>query len=88
MVKVSYAEYLTTTGWRIRAWRAKDRAGWRCERCGHDDRPLDTHHLSYARVGDELQEDLIVLCEPCHAEIHGVLLDVIQLRLPFSDTVH
>ena len=86
MVFVTYAEYLTTTGWTYRAWQAKDRAGWVCEVCGSDG-PLQVHHLTYARVGKERDDDLLVLCDECHARQHG-LLDDGQLPLPFRDVVH
>ena len=86
MVFVSYVEYLTTTGWRVRAWNAKAAAGWVCQECGSDG-PLEVHHLNYARVGHERDEDLIVLCDECHARRHG-LLDDDQLLLPYSNKVH
>jgi hypothetical protein len=67
-----------------------DRAGWRCETLGcPSEGPLQTHHLSYARVGKERDDDLIVLCEECHARYHGLVdEDVDQLPLPFHKTVH
>ena len=34
---------------------------------------LEVHHLSYANLGRELPEDLIVLCPQCHAAQHGLL---------------
>jgi 5-methylcytosine-specific restriction endonuclease McrA len=90
MVFVTYAEYLTTTGWRARSWMAMDRAAWRCETPGcASESPLQTHHLSYARLGKERDNDLIVLCEECHARRHGLLDEAVeQLPLPLRDTVH
>lgn len=32
---------------------------------------LDVHHLTYERLGNELPEDLVVLCARCHALRHG-----------------
>jgi len=32
---------------------------------------LDVHHLSYERLGNELPDDLMVLCRDCHDLIHG-----------------
>ena len=34
---------------------------------------LEVHHLSYARLGRELPDDLIVLCPACHAIAHGLV---------------
>jgi 5-methylcytosine-specific restriction endonuclease McrA len=87
MVFVSYLEYLTTTAWRTKAYQAKHRADWRCEYCGRENVALETHHQTYARVGRERPDDLIVLCEECHEQIHKGL-DTDQLRLPFSDLIH
>lgn len=81
MVRVTYAEYLTTQTWKYRALRAKERAGWHCELC-RGDGPLEVHHWTYARVGQERDEDLIVLCEDCHAYEHRDERD--QLCLPFE----
>lgn len=33
---------------------------------------LEVHHLTYARLGRELPDDLIVLCPACHAAAHGL----------------
>jgi len=34
---------------------------------------LEVHHNSYAHVGREAPEDLVVLCGECHATFHGKL---------------
>ena len=36
----------------------------------HKERLFDAHHLSYQRVGCELDEDLACLCKPCHVFFH------------------
>ena len=51
-----------------------------CETCGRTQqshveifgRGLSVHHKSYARLGEELDTDLMALCEPCHAEREGI----------------
>ena len=44
-----------------------------CFKCGCWDIPFQVHHLTYARVGgDELLEDLAIVCVPCHDEIHAL----------------
>lgn len=41
-----------------------------CEECGAVD-VIHVHHLTYKRFGGkERQEDLKVLCEPCHMALH------------------
>ncbi len=41
-------------------------AGGKCEQCGCN-RRLELHHKTYERLGEELPEDLQVLCRQCHA---------------------
>lgn len=83
-VFVSYSEYLTTRQWSITRLEAKERAGWKCQRC-YSLGPLEVHHLTYRRVGRERPSDLVVLCETCHLIEHHDPRP--QLRLPF-DAVH
>ena len=66
--KDKYARYLSSPHWqsvknRIRAARKV------CEACGSS-RSLHVHHGTYAHKGSEWDEDVFLLCEPCHAEVH------------------
>lgn len=71
-----YARYLRTPAWQNRAADCKRRAGYRCEcvvngvRCGSRFR-LHAHHKTYARLGNELPEDLECRCRACHRREHG-----------------
>jgi 5-methylcytosine-specific restriction endonuclease McrA len=57
------------------ARRCKERAGWKCERCGHDNdattgHVLTVHHLD----GDKSNNadwNLAALCQRCHLRIQG-----------------
>lgn len=65
---VNYNKYIQTEEWRQRAEAAKQRVGNRCQLCN---RPsprviLEAHHRTYERLGNELPEDLTVLCRSCH----------------------
>jgi 5-methylcytosine-specific restriction endonuclease McrA len=65
-----YHEYLRSPTWRAIRNGALKNAFFRCERCGRAD-ALEVHHVTYARLGgDELLEDLEVLCETCHYGHH------------------
>lgn len=67
--KVAYARYLQSPEWRKRRERALKRSDYKCQDCGAV-YGLSVHHLTYARVGDEREEDLIVLCKGCHRKRH------------------
>jgi 5-methylcytosine-specific restriction endonuclease McrA len=46
-------------------------AGYRCERCGAADVPLQAHHRHRAADGGENSvANLMMLCENCHRLIH------------------
>jgi 5-methylcytosine-specific restriction endonuclease McrA len=55
--------------WRIIRQAALERDGRRCACCGSKKR-LEVHHLTYERAGHELLEDLVTLCQRCHATQH------------------
>jgi len=64
-VQMTYVQYLRTRRWKAKADGARERANWRCQVCGGE-RPLQVHHNSYDRLGNELASDLIALCAGCH----------------------
>lgn len=66
-----YSIYLKSVAWKRRRNTALQLAGDRCEICKSHNR-LQVHHLSYDRLGDELPTDLLVVCDPCHGEIHRI----------------
>lgn len=61
-----YLSYMRSVSWDLRRRAALEDAGFCCQRCGADDEVLQVHHLTYARLGNELPSDLKVVCEPCH----------------------
>jgi len=67
-----YADYLQTPEWRRRRDRALARALWSCEwpECRSKQR-LEVHHKTYEHLGDELDQELGVLCEAHHRELHA-----------------
>lgn len=65
-----YQEYLQTPEWKTRREQALLRAGHRCQVCNSNNTTLNTHHRTYIRRGNELPEDLIVLCQSCHQLFH------------------
>ena len=65
MRKVNYYEYLASREWRLKRKQKIERAGRWCERC--HERPIENvHHLTYERLGNERQDDLLGVCRACH----------------------
>lgn len=68
---VNYASYLSSHAWKKTARKMREKAGFKCQLCGANDKPLNVHHNSYERLGRERDDDLVVLCEPCHHRFHN-----------------
>ena len=62
--------------WEEIARAVKERAGWRCERCGHPSDPatghtLTVHHLD-GDPGNNEPGNLVALCQRCHLHVQAV----------------
>jgi hypothetical protein len=68
--RFDYKAYLNSKEWKtLRKSLIEERGGY-CERCGSKDKSFHIHHLTYDRIGQELPEDLQVLCKDCHKNEH------------------
>jgi hypothetical protein len=65
-----YAEYRQTQAWRQRCALVRKRERDTCQGCMQAF-GQHVHHLTYARVGDELLTDLVLYCQSCHERAHG-----------------
>ncbi len=64
-----YNRYLSTSEWQVVRGRILNRDNYTCQVCLS--RPAgEVHHLSYDRVGQELDSDLTSVCKECHRELH------------------
>nr|BDD44986.1 hypothetical protein 7 [Spirochaetaceae bacterium] len=68
-----YQEYLESDKWKARRERALERAGQKCQVCASIEK-LEVHHNSYENLGNEKDEDLVVLCGRCH-RLHHIAAD-------------
>lgn len=65
-MKIDYKAYITSPQWKVRS-RLYRNSHPKCELCGCADKfKLQTHHISYANIGNEQDDDLMTLCEDCH----------------------
>jgi len=70
--KAKYAAFMMSAAWKKIRAAAIARANGKCESCGWDDN-LTVHHKTYRRFGgQELPEDLEVLCRTCHERVHAL----------------
>lgn len=86
--KMAYQDYLQTEHWQQTRRGALRRAGYSCQVCSEKAK-LHVHHRTYARLGHELDTDLIVLCAECHELFHanGKLADGGRARLENDGTI-
>jgi hypothetical protein len=69
-LKAIGARYFTTRTWHETRDRILEERGEKCEFCGLEGGFYTVHHVTYDRVAEELDEDLIVLCWACHNLVH------------------
>jgi 5-methylcytosine-specific restriction endonuclease McrA len=72
--RLPYRDYLKSYHWDLVRSAALKRDGNKCSDCGADcaERPLEVHHINYARKGNENLDDLMTLCRECHEERHFI----------------
>jgi hypothetical protein len=68
-LRMTYAEYIASSAWGLRRGQRLEKDEHRCQGCGSED-GLHVHHRTYERLGNELPEDIITVCEICHGFIH------------------
>lgn len=66
-----YARYIKSDRWAKRKVEYYFRHDKVCWRCGSRD-GIHLHHHTYLRLGNELNEDLVPLCPPCHRRVHAL----------------
>jgi hypothetical protein len=68
---LDYNTYIQSQRWRERRKAFFKNHPYRCEGCGRR-KGVELHHLSYERLGSELDEDLVPLCSRrgCHPAAH------------------
>ena len=71
--QLPYEKYLETPHWRFLRRKMLKRAEHKCQRCRAGMVVLHVHHKTYERRGEERLSDLIVLCEKCHSQEHGLV---------------
>jgi hypothetical protein len=68
--KQRYDEYLRSPEWKERRDRIVKRDRGQCQSCTSKSQ-LQVHHMTYERIGNEHDDDLVTVCHACHQRIHG-----------------
>lgn len=80
---LNYDDYIRSAKWRNTSDLMKRYVGYVCQRCKikfHAGQ-LDTHHLTYKRLGREKLTDLAVLCRvTCHPIADGYRVHAVRTR--------
>ena len=75
--KEEYDEYIASEEWYEKRQEVFAKQGYECKICGSIDN-LRVHHLNYDNLfheEDNQYDDLIVLCDDCHKQLHSFLND-------------
>jgi len=62
----TYQRHIRSMKWQRFKRRVKATRGNCCEHCGASGVRLEVHHITYERLGNELPDDVRVLCHECH----------------------
>lgn len=77
----NYLNYIRSDEWKMKRQHILYIRHNTCEKCGNRvDYRFHVHHLTYKNLGHEKDEDLMLLCEHCHSNIHGRDLTLILLH--------
>lgn len=79
---MNYQEYIVSNAWKAKRVSILEKRQ-RCQRCGllrnlckfFYGRDLNLHHLTYERLGHELDSDIQVLCVACHEIVEHFILE-------------
>ena len=66
MASSEWHRYMASREWMVLRRQIKERAIGVCEHC-RKTKGTQAHHLTYERAYNELPEDLLWVCRPCHA---------------------
>lgn len=69
--RMNYEQYMKSVEWKNLRMSIYAKRGRKCEKCGQDKGEIHAHHLTYERFTKELEEDIMLLCRPCHEKEHG-----------------
>lgn len=69
--KLAYDRYMQSSRWAKRKVEYYQRNHKLCWRCGTTV-GIHLHHHTYLRMGHELDEDLVPLCQTCHQRAHDL----------------
>lgn len=65
-----YSDYLESDKWKAFRTKLQTERSAACETCGEPSHVL--HHKTYARLFNELPEDVVFLCKECHKATHDI----------------
>ena len=68
--KTKYNKYILSKKWKKKTRKIK-RVCWVCG----SEKNIGIHHITYKRLYNEKQSDLVPLCWECHNEVHNIVLN-------------
>jgi hypothetical protein len=89
MATIPWGEQYKHPNWQKRRLERMEAAGWECMNCGDKGTTFNVHHKRYVKgrnVWEYDDDELVVLCEPCHEEEHVISDDLKELLVYVDNT--
>lgn len=80
----AYETYMASEEWEARRQSHFNRWGNACRRCRRQSNANHVHHLTYERLGREIDDDLMTLCGVHHQEAHAYAAEHPHLSLKIA----
>lgn len=77
---MKYDAYISSPAWRGRRERFFFEHRRICQSCRTRTGTLELHHISYAHIGDERDDELAALCDHCHEKVHNSERDLLASK--------
>jgi len=63
--RTTYSGYIISAAWHVKCQKVLQSRGGQCEACKSGENN-NVYHTTFARLGHEKDDDLVVLCDKCH----------------------
>ena len=81
---MNYYAYIKSPKWYALCQRTRDFWDNRCAVC-YEPRPLEVHHRTYLRLGNELPTDVLPLCDECHEKLKRRYMPTVLFDPEFAE---
>lgn len=82
LIEPNYQDYMRSYYWIELSSQFREKYGNKCVECGIKQEDikskLNVHHKHYYTLGEEKEEDLMLLCDDCHKKVHKQMAEKLK----------